>query len=267
MDRKMVFIVFLAGLASASQFGCVGEADTVEDVMEGSEEPVGETGQTLTTTCVIGQSCGGIITTTYNSVNPLGALQLVGKINMGASGYRRLDLFAQVCAPKQWVLHITDSPSANGWGGDGATTDHDAEGYLTGTTFEYFSAYDMSRGIPGAYVQTANAFSGQCNVVHMVAYHSTNDPVSYFSFTGGAPATVVKSPFGMKLGYTSCASPASPQRSIECDWENAALTDSGIWYVGINGTVGSTTTRYGLGTTKHCIVLGTDVNLSPPSCL
>jgi hypothetical protein len=239
-----------------------------EDVTVGSDEPVSESSDALTTTCVIGQSCGNVITVTYNtSSNGYGAHQLVGKINMSASGYRRLDLFAEVCSPKQWVLHVTDSPSANGWGGDAATTDHDAEGYLIGSTFQYYSAYDLGRSAPGAYAEIANAFSGQCNKVHMVAYHKANDPTGYFSFNGGGSPAVVKSPHGMKLGYTSCPSSSSPQRSIECDWEDSSLTDSGTWYVGINGTVGSPQGRSGAGVVKHCLVLGTDVNVTPPSCL
>ena len=258
---------FVASFASALQLGCVQETEMAEEVTEEGDEPIGESKDALTTTCVIGQSCGNIVTVTYNAINAYGAHQLAGKINMAASGFRRLDLFATVCSPQKWVLHVTDSPSANGWGGDGATTDHDAEGYLNGNVFEYFSAYDLGRFVPGAYVQSASAFAGPCNEVHMVAYHQANDPSSYFSFSGGASPTVVKSPYGMKLGYTKCPSSSSPQRSIECDWEDASLGDSGIWYVGINGTVGSPQARYGLGVIKHCIVLCTDVAVTPPSCL
>lgn len=46
------------------------------------------------------------------------------------SPHHMLLLDARVCNPRKWVLHIADSPTNDGAGGDAGTTAHDAELYL-----------------------------------------------------------------------------------------------------------------------------------------
>jgi hypothetical protein len=46
-------------------------------------------------------------------------------VNMSTA--RSLVMEVEVCDPAGWIFHMSDSPSGNGWGGDGGTTSNDAE--------------------------------------------------------------------------------------------------------------------------------------------
>lgn len=260
---NLALAAFTTAYAGAACTQPLGEAAESDDALPEAEETTGEAAQALTYACTLGASCAAPTVTQISNV--YGATY---KVNMAQ--YRRLDLFASVCSPTGWTLHLTDSPTANGWGGDGMTTDHDAEGYLyNGSTFQFFSAYEMTRGVPGAKVTSSNAFPGGCKTVRMAAFHASGSASSTILFEGDvsnpASATAVESPYGLKVGYTSCSSMNSPQRSVECDWENSGLSDKDYWYIGINRVVGSL--RLGTGVQAACVVLSSDVNAVPSSCL
>lgn len=243
--------------------GCVSDPDSPDENF-GEDESVAASEQALMHVCSLGQNCSSAIATLLSSM--MGSTY---RINM--SGYQRMDLFASVCNPTGWTLHVTDSPTADGYGGDGATTDHDAEGYLfSNTQFQYFSSFEMSRWVAGNVVTNKNAFPGGCKTVHIAAIHPSGSASSTFRFEGDTAnpsyTTDVQSLYGMKLGYTACATSTSSQRAVECDWEDAALGDKNYWYIGLNRTVGSSS-RFGTGVSSACIVLNSDPNANPSSCL
>lgn len=265
--KNSLVLAFIPALVASLCLGCEPMSGADPSESEGADEvsgePIGEAEGALTMSCLLGANdCGGPITETG-----YGNGRFVAKVNM-SGGYRRMDVFAKVCNPTGWTLHVTDSPTADGYGGDGATTDHDAEGYLLNTTFQFFSSYDLGRAAPGTFAQATNAFAGPCSDVHMVAFHAAGSPTSTFSFQGSPSQTLVSSLYGMKVGYTSCPSGVSGQRSIECDWEDAALADKDLWYVGVNRVVNTYPGgREGTGVQKACIVLNSNVNTVPLSCL
>lgn len=55
-------------------------------------------------------------------------------------------------------------------------------------------------------------------------------------------------------------------RSIECDWENASLSDKDYWYLGVNRTINNAS-RSGSGVSSVCIVMNSDIAANPSSCL
>lgn len=192
-------------------------------------------------------------------------------MNIFGINFRRMDMFAEICNPYGWVLHLSDSPTADGYGGDYGSTDHHAEGNLmNGTMFDVNSAHDHYRHIYPTSVQTRNAVSATgCTDVQMTAYHAVGAKESYLVFknlTTGAPATTVRSLHGMKLGYSVCPSSDSRERSSECDWVDSDLSDQYLWYIGLNRVVNGTY-RQGTGVNKACMVLDTNISASPASCL
>ncbi|MFP5284833.1 MAG: sialidase family protein, partial [Thermoanaerobaculia bacterium] len=70
----------------------------------------------------------------------------VAQINL-AGGYVRLDALVDVCNPSGMVAHIADSPTSDGYGGDGFTTVHNAEVQLVGTDLMFFGTDDTSLDI------------------------------------------------------------------------------------------------------------------------
>lgn len=181
-------------------------------------------------------------------------------LNASMAPFQQMDVYAWVCDPTGWAMHVADSPTCNGYGGDAATSDHDAEGYLFAQQgnpsewVEFFSAYDMSRGVPGTYVKDEDAFPGACDWVRMTFFHNRVTPNSCFYYSSSASSTTVKSLHGAKLGYPACGASTSTQRSIECDWEDSGLADKENWYVGLNRTVGSAS-RSGTGVQFAYVVL------------
>lgn len=279
---RLLSLTFTLALALTS--ACVQEApdDTENDEESGEaasafaqEPPSPQSPSSAAYTCTLGVDCLGPYVTMISNANG----QMVAKVGMTVPGYnsfRRLDVFATVASPTGWALHVADSPTCDGWGGDGTTADHDAEGYLynaigaPATTFEYFSAYDMNRVpvAPGTFLQQQNARVGGATLAHIAAVHAPGSAAGTMSFDSGAgtATTTVTSLYGLKVDYTACASATSSDRSMGCDWEDRSFVDRAYWYVGVNRTVADAY-RYGTGVTKACVVLSTDVNTVPPSCL
>jgi hypothetical protein len=264
---SMLCLALTASSLALTTAGCTQHAANPQEgdeVLAPGNEATEEASQALLYACTLGVNCGAPTISLLSNTN--GSTY---RVNM--SSYRRLDLFASICNPTGWAMHLTDSPSANGYGGDGASTDHDAEGYLIGgSSLEFYSAYDMTRILPGAYLNKRGAFPGGCSVVRMAAFHDAGSPDSTFQFVGDISkpeiSTEVSSLHGMKIGYTSCSSSTSSQRSIECDYENRSLSDQNYWYIGINRTVGSSS-RTGTGVQRACVVLNSDASVTPASCL
>ena len=205
----------------------------------------------------------------------------VAQVNMASGTYQRLDLFATVCDPSGWVLHLADSPTNDGYGGDSTTTDHDAEAYLYGGyDFAAYSATDKTRSKTAAtllvtdavQVEDLDASSG-CVEVRMSFANATStsapttiefepDPTGALAYPPAAGS--MASLYGPRLGYIYGTT--SAKRGVEQDKEDSASTDLYYWYVGVNRLYGSTT-RTGGGVRAACIVLSTSASTEPSTCL
>lgn len=179
--------------------------------------------------------------------------------------FQQLDVYAYVCNPTGWSAHLSDSPTGNGWGGDGATTDHDAEGYLyragapgsappPAKIAEFFSAWDHNRNVACTYARETNAFDCGCGWVRLSFLHDGETANSCFVYSSDTTTETVQSIHGPKRGYGECAGPTDPTRSIETDCEDPSGADAFYWYAGLNRTVGSPG-RWGTGLESAIIKL------------
>ncbi len=187
-----------------------------------------------------------VITLTTNS----GSYR-VARADLSSASYKRLDAFVDVCAPTGWWFHLADSPTCNGYGGDGATTEHDAEAYNLGTDFGMYSTYDTSRS---AFRVTYNsedvvAASG-CYRVQWTIYE---DRILFDD--GGDPADSSLVDVRSVHGFDSAP-------YAESDSEDPTGADADLWYVGMNRTVASSS-RSGTGTLNACFVLSTTTSPDP----
>lgn len=213
-----------------------------------------------------------------SGTTPAGDLAAVATVNM--SGYQRLDVFAYVCDPTGWALHLADSPSDNGYGGDASTTDHDAEAYLfDGYDLHFYSAQDVTRSLFPSIAIINDAInpdsfdSAGCGVVQLAFVNgsstSANSQVVFDGDATGAydaPDLTLSSVYGPRLGYAATTSTSTTTRGVETDYEDRALSDRYKWYVGVNRVVQSALSRYGSGVEEACIVMST-TTAEPSSCL
>ncbi|MBK9262118.1 MAG: hypothetical protein IPM54_20230 [Polyangiaceae bacterium] len=255
----------LLAAVSLSTAACVDADELGNDELDG-EGLTAEAVNALTHGCTLGVDChldgSGTVT---NIVTGTAATY---RVKM--TGYRRMDVFADVCNPTGWWLHVGDSPTNDGWGGDSAKTDHDAEVHMNGNGLSSYSSYDMVRGEAGAATRAWNVYPGGCKTVKMTVYHASGSTNSMFRFfsdkANTTPSFEIESLHGFKIGYSACSSSTSTSRSIECDWEDKVLADKDYWYVGVNRSIGSAS-RTGSGVSRACIVLNSDINTNPTSCL
>lgn len=59
---------------------------------------------------------------------------------MNLDGLDRAEICFTACDPSGWTLHVADSPSCNGYGGDGSDFSNDAELQLNGTTLALYAS-------------------------------------------------------------------------------------------------------------------------------
>jgi hypothetical protein len=177
-------------------------------------------------------TCTGAVTLQVSS-----GIYRVGRIDL-ASGFQRMDVFADICNPTGYTIHVADSPTTNGFGGDGGTTNHDAETHLTDTSFNMF---DDDLGNLGAVERNAVAASG----CYRVQYSIMENTVLFDN--DGNPADAAKinvdSYEGFELGPYA-----------EADAEDPGAADANLWYLGLNRTVGDPS-RSGTGVSRACVVL------------
>ena len=127
-----------------------------------SDEELGQLqptdGGEASTTSGITYQCSIDVNASFTSCNP--ALvdaneaapgEWVADVFMGnpEANFRRMDIYAKVCKPTGYALHVSDSPTANGWGGDASTTDHDAEAHSFGSSLQFYSTSDFANGAFG----------------------------------------------------------------------------------------------------------------------
>ncbi|MFV8755268.1 hypothetical protein ACNOYE_32360 [Nannocystaceae bacterium ST9] len=181
--------------------------------------------------------------------------------------YRRMDIFAEVCDPTNYAFAVADSPTTNGWGGDSGTSDHDAEAHLFGTSMNFFSTTDFLHGAFGNSTTLAGAHAGGCVTTHTVVYHEIGSNVAVCGYEGGGSPLTIRDTQGFKLDYDKCpGGAADPSRGVTCDVEDSGRADEGLWYFGLNRTVGAGK-RDGTGVKRACVVLNDDVTVVPDDCL
>ncbi len=205
----------------------------------------GTTGTTYYT-CTVNISTGtntcteNVITATTTS-----GITRVLRADLGPD-YQRLDVFADVCNPTGWWIHLADSPTNNGFGGDGATTQHDAEAHFIGTQL---AVYDDDFGNLAAVEQGVIAASG-CYRVQWSAMENT-----FLFDNDGNPADAPKVSIDSYEGFEMAP-------YFEADSEDPSGADASYWYIGINRTVYSAS-RSGTGVGKACFVLSATTAPAP----
>ena len=187
----------------------------------------------------------GVITLTTDS-----GIYRVARVDLSSASYKRLDAFLEVCDPTGWWSHFADSPTCNGYGGDAATTDHDAEGQLLGTTFSVYGTYNRTRGgyDPGYHSRSVTPATG-CYRVQWTIYEdyvlfdNDGDPADSARATVASTSTFDSAPYN------------------EPDTEDPSGVDADRWYVGLNRTVAASY-RNGTGVNRACVVLSTTTSPS-----
>jgi hypothetical protein len=70
-----------------------------------------------------------------------GSIERTADVDLNQGGlWQSLTLRVRVCDPTGWFVHIGDSSTNNGFGGDGATASHDAEAHAIGNTLQVYRA-------------------------------------------------------------------------------------------------------------------------------
>lgn len=162
------------------------------------------------------------------------------------AGFQRMDVFVDLCYPTGITFHAGDSPTNDGYGGDGGSTNHDAEAHFIGT---HLAIYDDDFGNLSTLEQNVIPASG-CFRVQWSFMENTllfdND---------GNPADAAKVALDSYEGFE-----LAPY--AETDSEDPSGADANFWYVGLNRTVGWDG-RNGTGLNKACFVLSTTTNPDP----
>ncbi|HEY8020913.1 MAG TPA: hypothetical protein VIH93_07420 [Thermoanaerobaculia bacterium] len=202
-------------------------------------------GQTTSTQyqCTVDVSGGsttcteGVVTLTFTSGS-----QRVATINL-AAGYVRLDAFVNACSPTGYWMHLADSPTSDGGGGDQFTTQHDAEAYDQNTSVQMFGTFNSSRSViepvfqSSAVTSASGCFRVQWSIMEgQVLFDPDGDP-------SNAPKVEVHTLHGFEH---------APY--LESDSEDPTGADANKWYAGINRTVYQAA-RSGSGVTGVCFVL------------
>jgi hypothetical protein len=187
----------------------------------------------------------GVITLTTNS-----GTTRVARVDLASAGYKRLDAFVDVCSPTGWWFHVADSPTCNGYGGDGGTTAHDAEAYNLGGDFQMYGTYNTGRsGYEPIQLSESVIPASGCYRVQWTVYE---DRVLFDN--DGNPADTARLEVRSVDGFES-----APYN--EADSEDPGGSDADRWYVGLNRTVYSSY-RSGAGVTDACFVLSTTTSPS-----
>ena len=156
-------------------------------------------------------------------------------------------LRVETCDPQGWTVHIGDSPTNNGYGGDGGSTSHDAEAQALNNVL---SVYESDIGTSSL---TCN-FTGPANPSGCIVqqYVVQND---YFEYD---PAVVVP---GNPLSICGNGDIFDVNPYDEADAEDPTGLFEDKLYVGLNQTYGSSS-RNGTGIQRACFYLSTSLNPS-----
>jgi hypothetical protein len=138
-------------------------------------------------------------------------------MNVDMNGYTEMALTFSVCNPLDWTVHIADSNTCNGYGGDGGTFSNDAEIHLTGTSLlAYPNQYGSDAGVGNLLTAAGFVPTTGCSIRTLLIGDQ------YLDSTGGE-FTRVDSPYLLRINPPA-------------DGEGAP---DAIWYLGFGRTVGS----------------------------
>jgi len=182
-------------------------------------------------------TCTGPVSLTLSS-----GTYRTGRIDL-SDGYVRMDAFVDVCSPTGITMHFADSPSTNGYGGDGGTTNNNAEVHNVGTGIYFYGVDDTNLNItdPTAGTRDVIPASG-CYRVHWTLQEDR------FLFDDDGDPTD-----SARIRLDSFRSFEVPPYN-EPDLEDPNGLDAPFWYFGLNRTYGSAS-RTGTGANRACIVL------------
>ncbi|MBN8612593.1 MAG: hypothetical protein J0L92_18510 [Deltaproteobacteria bacterium] len=158
--------------------------------------------------------CRGAITLDPSTHDYRSTEQALFRVDM--TGYRELDVEIEACDPSGWVLHVGDSRSNDGWGGDAADVSNDAELQVNGAPGSLSSQLYASDEGSGRLVRPADrrqvALGDRCE---RHRYGLADQRVSYDD-------------------GTAVCDPALLRVEPPSDREG---TPDAIWWVGVNRTV------------------------------
>jgi hypothetical protein len=150
-----------------------------------------------------------------------------GRAQLDLGAYTSLALTFEACSPTGWSLHLADSPSCSGYGGDAGDSSNDAEIQLLDTTIGAYGS-DYGVGLIGSLADAVVA--GACSTSTWV--------VADAAFAVADTAFELASPYLLRI---------DPPMDDEG-------TPDALWYLGLNRTYGSLG-RVGTGLTTVEICL------------
>lgn len=213
------------------------------NVLSGHQDPdVWVDPATETYRCVIDvaggtNTCSGPVSLAVSS-----GIYRTGRIDL-SDGYLRLDAFVDVCSPTGFTMHFADSPTTNGYGGDGGTTNHNAEVHNVGTGIYFYGVDDTNLHITDPIAVTRDVIRASgCYRVHWTIQEDR------FLFDDDGDPTD-----SSRIRLDSFRSFEVPPYD-ETDLEDPSELDAPYWYFGLNRTYGSAG-RTGTGADRACIVL------------
>ncbi len=184
-----------------------------------------------TTPCAY--SCEIDVTTgMHNCIAPVMAQRTLATpttLELNLTNHTSVEVEFTVCNPTGWVFHLADSPTCNGYGGDGSTTNHDAEIQLLGQTLTVFGS-DVAMP-PSAVLGNVSAFAPPTGCVTRRVY------VADSAVRSTVPCLDINSPWALRLNAPD-ETPALPNAS---------------WFVGLNGVYAGGRTGSGVTRARFCV--------------
>jgi hypothetical protein len=159
-----------------------------------------------------------------------------GVFTLDLGSASRLYLVAEICDPDSWVMHVGDSPTNDGAGGDASSSSNDAEVHVgrdSGATSDGLYMFARQAASSATLISDADfvALSG-CTTTRFV--------VEDQRFRSWTPKVVdVQDADGLRL---------NPPTDTEG-------TPDALWYLGINRVVRTTSGRVGDGVTRADVCL------------
>jgi hypothetical protein len=172
-----------------------------------------------------------------------GSIERLADVDLNQGGaWQSLTVRVRVCDPTGWFVHIGDSPTNNGFSGDGGSTQHDAEAHAVGNTLQVYRSDIGSGSILSC--QFPSLGSGGCVTQDWTVI---NDRLTF------DPDTASTAPLSICDNTALFEFPAYD----EADAEDAAGNDADKLHIGLNRTYGPRVGGTGTGLQKACFYLST----------
>ena len=191
----------------------------------------------------------GIVTVTLNSGD-----KRVARIDLNqAFAWQSANFLVNLTNPTGWSMHLGDSPTNDGGGGDAITTRHDSEAQMNGTSYTTFFS-DI--GGTGQHSNLLNAIPSSGSFT--VQWTVIQDSVSFDDDGNTADSPRISSTGSLASGTMLFDFP--PYN--EADSEDSSGADADKLYLGLNRTINNAS-RTGTGVTQACIFLSTSTTPNP----